>query len=883
VNYLWIGGVSYLNFYKNPLKNNTEMYPSAEELAQLLPQYEIHHLLGVGGMGAVYLGHQTNLDRWVAIKLMPIETSSNPVEAERFRQEAKSMAKMVHPHIVACFDFGQTPEGHFYLVMEYVQGEDLHMRTARGEINQPRARKIILQLCEALQYAHTNGVIHRDIKPANILITEDWQVKVADFGLAQEMTHLPSDDEIEFGTPDYVAPERLVIGAVVDQRADIYALGVVIHEMLTGLTPKAAGADAGKGLPDSFIGVLSKCLMKDPAKRYQNATEVKMALVLAIEEEKKIALKAINPNRIKPAPANQAANVAKAKQLANQRITGQMQRSSPKWPVIVMSIVLIAAAGYMWVKMQNSSESDPVPSADPIATLPQAGANRPGMLFFTEGHSAPITSLFLLDDQQTLLTSSLDGNLIRWNKTTKTTEPPKSILIGEIQIMNISADYSHLIMYAKESSKISIVATENLKRVMDVPAPTTELIDLHLLADLQQVALITSQVNKGLYHWNSQSADPAKPIEAWPYTGLGADINGQGELVVLGKKADGSILGESKDLELLEINTTEFKKIAKGVKTSFSGVKTAIIFDDGFAVYDKVKASFTSPIKLQGISLVALELTGNDKLILTSWSDQSIRLFDLSTNKEVYREVLPGVARHIEVSKNGSWAAFALETPKRGLLFWQLPKDLGLSENSQSANDIKVNADQKDTSFQTKIEKNTENNNGQEAGKMENKGKNGLTNSNPYTLEAFKNDTEVYSILEPLFKRDYSSIEPALKKTMQDRKDRFVAELEPLLNGLSAEDKELIENSTRMMKKGGKLDSKMPDATPDIKALRANYEKDMLSLENQLAEKCHDLVTSIRSQFQPLVISRLKANDNAGSRMAEDASRLMVRRVLATR
>jgi|GEM_PF-1130274 len=281
-------------------------FPTLEELALLLPQYEMHQIIGIGGMGAVYLARQSHLDRWVALKVLPVSAASIAEDAERFNTEAKAMARLSHPHIVAVFDFGQTTAGHLYLAMEYIEGADLHLRTRAGEITPDRARSVIAQLCEALQYAHEHGVIHRDIKPANILITPDWQVKVVDFGLARDLTAEVNPNAAEYGTPDYTAPERLIAGQPVDHRADVYSLGVVIHEILTGKTPRAAGASAGLGLPEGFAGVLSKCLMHDPARRYQSAAEVRAALLnaaAAVAAKKKAAVAPVNHPTARPHPA----------------------------------------------------------------------------------------------------------------------------------------------------------------------------------------------------------------------------------------------------------------------------------------------------------------------------------------------------------------------------------------------------------------------------------------------------------------------------------------------------------------------------------------------------------------------------------------------------
>ena len=263
----------------SPSATGAQPWLSPAALTELLPQYEVERVIGVGGMGAVYLARQRSLDRWVALKLLPAQDDAEA--AVHFIREARAMARLVHPHIVAVYDFGQTTAGHFFLAMEYVDGGDLHRRTLAGEVTPERARKVIAQVCEALQFAHGQGVIHRDIKPANILITSDWQVKVADFGLARDLHAASAPEEAEYGTPDYVAPERCIAGAPVDHRADLYSLGVVIHELLTGKTPVAAGSRAGLGLPPGFAGVLSKCLMHDPARRYGSAAEVRRALLEA--------------------------------------------------------------------------------------------------------------------------------------------------------------------------------------------------------------------------------------------------------------------------------------------------------------------------------------------------------------------------------------------------------------------------------------------------------------------------------------------------------------------------------------------------------------------------------------------------------------------------
>ena len=252
--------------------------PASEELARLLPQYRIESLLGHGGMGAVYKGWQPTLDRPVAIKLLPAEIAGDADFVARFEREARTLAQLQHPGIVAIHDFGQTAEGHLYFVMEFIDGTDLQ-KILRGPRLQPdQALEAICQICEALHYAHRQGVIHRDIKPANILFTRDGRAKLADFGLARptaEDTTGITHTHMVMGTPDYMAPEQR--DGQADQRADIYALGVMLYEMLTGQRPHGIFALPSKKAPvdPRLDDVVVKALQQEPADRYQQAGDMK--------------------------------------------------------------------------------------------------------------------------------------------------------------------------------------------------------------------------------------------------------------------------------------------------------------------------------------------------------------------------------------------------------------------------------------------------------------------------------------------------------------------------------------------------------------------------------------------------------------------------------
>ncbi|HUT29121.1 MAG TPA: serine/threonine-protein kinase [Sedimentisphaerales bacterium] len=256
--------------------------PQPAELAEQFPQLEILQLLGQGGMGAVYKATQTALDRPVALKILPPHIGQDPAFAERFTREARAMAKLNHPHIVSVYDFGNTTEGLYYFVMEFVDGADLRHVIRSREISPKEALAIVPQICDALQYAHEEGIVHRDIKPENVLLDKKGRVKIADFGLAKLLDRPPTpytltDPAQRMGTPHYMAPEQIEHPHDVDHRADIYSLGVVFYEMLTGELP------LGRFPPPSrkvhidvrLDEVVLKTLEKEPERRYQQASQVK--------------------------------------------------------------------------------------------------------------------------------------------------------------------------------------------------------------------------------------------------------------------------------------------------------------------------------------------------------------------------------------------------------------------------------------------------------------------------------------------------------------------------------------------------------------------------------------------------------------------------------
>lgn len=263
--------------------------PSVEHLRKLFPQLDVQQLLGAGGMGAVYKARQPALDRVVALKILPPGGADGVDFAERFNREARALARLSHPNIVALYEFGIV-EGLNYFIMEYVDGANLRQLEQAGRLSPREALQIIPQICDALQYAHDEGVVHRDIKPENVLVDRKGRVKIADFGLARilgleaEQMRLTVEGQV-MGTPHYMAPEQVERPLAVDHRADIYSLGVVLYEMLTGDLPlgKFSPPSRKVALDVRLDEVVLRALENDPNLRYQRASEVKSEIATISE------------------------------------------------------------------------------------------------------------------------------------------------------------------------------------------------------------------------------------------------------------------------------------------------------------------------------------------------------------------------------------------------------------------------------------------------------------------------------------------------------------------------------------------------------------------------------------------------------------------------
>ncbi len=250
-------------------------------LEQQFPHLEILHKVGQGGMGTVYCARQKSLDRLVALKVIKPDAQSKTDFADRFVREAKALAQLNHPNIVTVHDFGEQDD-NYYFIMEYVDGINIRQMLQGQKLTPRQALEIVPAVCDALQYAHDKGIVHRDIKPENILVDTEGNVKIADFGLAKlldresSLRPLTQSHQV-MGTMHYMAPEQIEKPLTVDHRADIYSLGVVIYELLTGELPLGRFAPPSKkvSVDIRLDEIVLHSLEKEPSLRYQRVSDVK--------------------------------------------------------------------------------------------------------------------------------------------------------------------------------------------------------------------------------------------------------------------------------------------------------------------------------------------------------------------------------------------------------------------------------------------------------------------------------------------------------------------------------------------------------------------------------------------------------------------------------
>jgi hypothetical protein len=359
--------------------------PEPEEIAPYFPQLEILDLIGRGGMGVVYKARQKGLDRFIALKVLFPEINGDPTFGERFHREARALARLSHPNIVAVHDIGRSA-GLCYLLLEYVDGPNLRQLIQAEEIDVAQGLAIVIQLCDALQYAHDEHVVHRDVKPDNILLKmsseratgmaefdesarlrfpaprQPLTVKIADFGIAKLAGRTPVEVALTasrqvMGTLFYMAPEQFERPRAVDHRADLYSVGVVLYEVLTGELPMGnfAAPSQRVAIDPRLDRVVMQALEKQPERRYQRAVELKKDLESCLQThtpfEVLTAPSGVGQVSGLPGIVGQAGNRSYAREPAAEVVTAERLLRGPALGMLIAgslaTLGLVIFAGIM--------------------------------------------------------------------------------------------------------------------------------------------------------------------------------------------------------------------------------------------------------------------------------------------------------------------------------------------------------------------------------------------------------------------------------------------------------------------------------------------------------------------------------------------------------
>jgi serine/threonine-protein kinase len=361
--------------------------------------YRILAPLGEGGMAAVYKAFQPGVDRHVAIKVLPRHYAKDPEFVERFEREAKVLARLQHPHILPVHDFGEADGGYTYIVMPFIESGDLAELMAGQKLSLREIGRIIEQIGDALDYAHTQGVVHRDVKPSNVLIDSRGNCLLTDFGLAKIVsgyTNKLTNSGFVVGTPEYMSPEQ-GMGEALDGRADIYALGVILYELVTERTPFSAETpvavifkhvnapllpprEIDPTLPEAVELVILKAMAKEPKDRYATAGDMVKALQAALQTAA-APLKTKEVSHDKKTHHGKAGGISLRKLPAKSPTPATIPVWQPGldqtiiWGVLIFLLIMVmggALLGFWWFSRSGqAAETPPTQAAQPATPAPK--------------------------------------------------------------------------------------------------------------------------------------------------------------------------------------------------------------------------------------------------------------------------------------------------------------------------------------------------------------------------------------------------------------------------------------------------------------------------------------------------------------------------------
>lgn len=632
----------------------------------MLPQYRFMGFLAEGGMGAVYLARQITLNRKVAIKILSRDWSCRQF-ARHFETEAQALAQLSHPGIIAVHDFGETGAGDVYLVMEYVEGKTLYRLIRDREISEAQARDIALQLCAAVEHAHRQGILHRDLKPQNIMVTESGVAKVMDFGLARPAE--AATEPIPLGTPGYAAPELSVPEAMVDHRADIYALGVVIHEMLTGsrVDPQRLPLSAYGVFMPGWEDVIVKATAIVPEDRYYSVHEMG-------EDIRIIGVGAPPPREARGSPPKKRARPPR-----KPASPEEPQDASPaglRWLAVSILLVAVLAVVFWWPgrhgDARETNEPDRLeepdrsiiagPGEEPF--VPAEGA--PGLLFsLPQAHTAPVRGLCFLPDRRTVASCSEDGVVILWDLKTRA---QRRVFRAEDMRLHqvVSSRDGALIAACGEGGRVCLWSVEKGGRPLaEVQFPGGGVPQIVFSPDGAGLLVLTRHPSQPLLLWtwkdghrevlqgwdhavNSLHSVEGDDRDAFLTVGPGMDGGGASSRITLGSLAQRRVARSQPPLKVPPDKIT----------VSPDGTTVAVLGADRVSIWDVpsgVLVSTTDPVPRPVVGSAFLH---GGQVFLSGTGDGRLRLHEVLAGREVWvsRKETDGVCTSLAVSRDGRLA-----------------------------------------------------------------------------------------------------------------------------------------------------------------------------------------------------------------------------------
>ncbi len=714
---------------KKPPTSRSWQPPGAGDLQKSLPQYDIIEFVARGGMGAVYKGMQRSLRRVVAIKVLPPGIDDRDMHyAERFKHEARAMARLTHPHIVAVHDAGETEDGLLYFVMEFVEGTDIcQLITRDGRVEQRRAMQITSAVCDALSFAHEAGIVHRDIKPSNIMLDNKGRVKVADFGLARtiniEEPRMTRSD-LAVGTPDFAAPETLVAGTQVDQRADIYALGVTLYQMLTGRIPRGkfdAPSTVSALIDPRLDAIVDKAMQADREKRYTTALEMKNDLERMARRAEiplshqtasggiPIATRTDSAPQVSGSAITQIVSPATAALATSEAAEKNAPRRGGMFlPWIVTLVAVVGAAAWMFFFQGDEAPGHTSKSTGRAAQAPayRFPDGPPGFVKELIGHSGAVSgSILTLPDSRRALThasSSMSGadalnEMILWDIETakpvwKTTLRAVAGVISATALLHASGRIIAvqrgpmlvLTLLEVEGGTVSRlvpveIAAQSSATLATAPDGSRFMLALFPAAEKSPGSLI-------LQLWDAESTKALAAWDAGRCTALSAIAWLDDERVLVGF-TDAQTGEES--LVLANINRPgDMRRIPvreAGISNHFivvPGLEDHILTrtqSNHLALFDLGKSKLVRHLPSPSVQRQFAFLDSRRVLGLSARSGDALRLWDSATSRLLWE--LPDARLHnqMAVSADGRYAITNVEkSPGQGkagssLLVWRLP------------------------------------------------------------------------------------------------------------------------------------------------------------------------------------------------------------------